>query len=192
MISSDLVVEVAEDSLDRVSKILSGIPGGVHKAVGSALARAAQSGRTIAARAVSKEYVISQGQFQKHTRNINHFQKNNGSSIEIVFGFRGAVIPLIQFDTTVNSTGRVQTRVMRASAKETLDKAFVAKAGKHTGLFERETYARLPIRELFGPSTTQMMYSNEAVMDEIDEKMAETYEKRIEVEITRILNGYGG
>lgn len=36
-----------------------------------------------------------------------------------------------------------------------------------------------------------MMYSNENVMDSIEEKMASTYEERIEHEITRVLNGWG-
>ena len=36
-----------------------------------------------------------------------------------------------------------------------------------------------------------MIYSNEEVMDEIEAKMAETYEKRIDHEILRILNGWG-
>ena len=36
-----------------------------------------------------------------------------------------------------------------------------------------------------------MMYSNEEVTDEIEAKMVETYEKRIDHEILRLLNGWG-
>ena len=36
-----------------------------------------------------------------------------------------------------------------------------------------------------------MMYSNEEVTDEIERKVADTYEKRIDHEILRILNGWG-
>ena len=50
---------------------------------------------------------------------------------------------------------------------------------------------RFPVEELYGPATPQMMYSNEEVMDEIEDKMAETYEKRIDHEILRVLNGWG-
>ena len=35
-----------------------------------------------------------------------------------------------------------------------------------------------------------MMYSNEDVMDEVEEKMADTYQKRIEHEIDALLNGW--
>lgn len=188
---SDLVVDIAEESLDRVSKILAGVSGGVYKAVGSALSRAAASGKTVAAKAVSQEYVISQAQFRENTKNINAFRKQSGSIVEVNFGFRGHVIPLIRFDTTVSNNGRIEARVKRSESKKTLDNAFVAQVGGHTGIFERETEARFPIVEKFGPSTVQMMYSNEEVMDNIEQKMADTYEQRIDHEITRILNGWG-
>ena len=37
-----------------------------------------------------------------------------------------------------------------------------------------------------------MMYSNEDVLDDIEQKMADTYEKRIDHEILRVMNGWGG
>jgi len=36
-----------------------------------------------------------------------------------------------------------------------------------------------------------MMYANEAVTDAIDKKVFDTYEKRIDHEILRVLNGWG-
>lgn len=81
--------------------------------------------------------------------------------------------------------------VKRSNAPELLRYAFRSKAGGHLGIYEREGPERLPIRELYGPATTQMMYSNEAVLDSIEEKMAETYEKRLDHEILRVLYGWG-
>ena len=72
-----------------------------------------------------------------------------------------------------------------------MDQAFTAQMGKHRGVYERIGVERFPVRELYGPATPQMMYSNEDVLDEIEEKMAETYEKRIDHEILRVLNGWG-
>ncbi|MBR2131400.1 MAG: hypothetical protein IJ955_02485 [Oscillospiraceae bacterium] len=191
---SGLVVDVAEDSLDRVTSLLSGIEGGVYKAVGSALARAASAGKTVAKRQVTKEYNISQSDFLKYTsRNINHFNSGRaagGHIYAVVFGFRGYVIPLTKFDTRINSNGQIVTRVKRSSMEEVLNKAFFAQT-RHRGVYERIGDERLPIRELFGPATPQMMYSNEAVMDEVEHTVAETYEKRIDHEILRILNGWG-
>lgn len=186
-----IIIDVAEDSLDRVTKLLAGIKGGAYKAVGSALSRAAASGKTVAKKAVTEEYAISGSTFLSETKTINHFVKS-GSSIEIVFGFRGSVIALTKFNTSVDSSGLVHTSVKKSSSKEALEHAFLAQMGGHAGIYERVGFDRLPVEELYGPATSQMMYSNEAVMDQIEEKIVSTYEDRIEHEIQRLLNGWSG
>ena len=186
-----LTVDIAEDSLDRVTKLLAGISGGVYKAVGSALNRAAAAGKTAAKQPVTREYSISQSEFLSQTRNINHFVRDTGGGLSVVFGFRGNVIPLMKFNTRVNNSGQVVTQVKRSGAAATLDRAFTAQMGGHRGVYERVGVKRFPVEELYGPATPQMMYSNEEVMDEIEDKMAETYEKRIDHEILRVLNGWG-
>ena len=186
-----LTVDIAEDSLDRVTKLLAGISGGVYKAVGSALNRAAAAGKTAAKQPVTREYSISQSEFLSQTRNINHFVRDTGGGLSVVFGFRGNVIPLMKFNTRVNNNGQVVTQVKRSGAAATLDRAFTAQMGGHRGVYERVGAKRFPVEELYGPATPQMMYSNEAVTDEIERKVADTYEKRIDHEILRILNGWG-
>lgn len=186
-----LTVDIAEDSLDRVTKLLAGISGGVYKAVGSALTRAAAAGKTAAKQPVTREYSISQSEFLSQTRNINHFVRDTGGGLSVVFGFRGNVIPLMKFNTRVNNSGQMVTQVKRSGAAATLDRAFTAQMGGHRGVYERVGVKRFPVEELYGPATPQMMYSNEEVMDEIEDKMAETYEKRIDHEILRVLNGWG-
>lgn len=186
-----LVVDIAEDSLNKATRLLAGISGGVYKAVGSALSRAAAAGRTAAKTSVTKEYAISQSEFLARTRNINHFVRSTGGGISVVFGFQGNVIPLTKFDTRVNNDGQVVTKVKRSGAAATLNRAFSAQMGGHRGIYERVGVQRFPVEELYGPATPQMMYSNETVMDEIERKMADTYEARIDHEILRILNGWG-
>lgn len=186
-----VMVDIAEDSLDRATKLLAGIYGGVYKAVGSALSRAAASGKTAAKGAVTKEYTISQSEFLARTKNINHFVRESSGVISVVFGFRGNVIPLMKFNTRVNGSGQIITQVKRSGSAETLNRAFSARMGGHHGVYERTGPDRFPVKELFGPATPQMMLSNEAVTDEIDAKMDETYEKRIDHEILRLLNGCG-
>lgn len=188
-----VVVEIAEESLDRVQLLLAGIRGGAYKAIGSALARAAQAGKTAAKEAVTQEYTISAGTFLDYTNNINHFQRGKETGeVSVVFGYSGHVIPLLKFNTSVSGRdGSVSTQVIRSHGKQTLDKAFRTVINGHTGIYEREGPERLPIRELFGPAATQMMYSNEDVLDTVEEKMAAVYEQRIEHEILRLLNGWG-
>jgi len=188
---SGLVVDIAEDSLDRATRLLAGVSGGVYKAVGSALSRAAAAGKTAAKRPVTKEYTISQSEFLARTKSINHFVRESSGGISVVFGFRGNVIPLMKFNTRVNSNGQVTTQVKRSGSAATLDRAFTAQMGGHRGVYERVGVERFPVEQLYGPATPQMMYSNEAVTDEIEQKVADTYEKRIDHEILRVLNGWG-
>lgn len=186
-----LVVDIAEDSLDKATRLLAGINGGVYKAVGSALTRAAAAGKTAAKQPVTKEYTISQSEFLARTRDINHFVREDSGGLSVVFGFRGNVIPLMKFSTHVNDSGQVVTQVKRSGSAATLDRAFSAQMGGHRGVYERIGPSRFPVKELYGPATPQMMYSNEEVTDEIERKVAETYEKRIDHEILRLLNGWG-
>lgn len=186
-----VIVDVVEDSLDKATRLLAGINGGVYKAVGSALSRAAATGKTAAKQPVTKEYTISQSEFLARTRSINHFVRESSGGISVVFGFRGNVIPLMKFNTRVNGSGQIVTQVKRSGSAETLNRAFSAQMGGHKGIYERVGVKRFPVKELYGPATPQMMYSNEEVTDEIERKVADTYEKRIDHEILRILNGWG-
>lgn len=186
-----IMLEVAEDSLSKAEMLLAGIDRGVYRAVGSALSRAAAAGKTAAKSAVAKEYAISQSEFLQRTKNINHFVHESDGSLSVVFGFAGYVISLIRFNTKVGKDGRIVAQVKRSGATQTLDRAFVAQMGGHRGIYERVGEKKHPVKELYGPATPQMMYSNEAVMDTVEEKMIDTYEKRIDHEIIRVLNGWG-
>ena len=184
--------EVGEYKLDRVTKLLSGISGGVYRAIGSSIKRSAQHGLTIGMKIVSEEYAIGSSSLKKYTKNINTVVKEGKSSFQVTFGYRGNVIPLIQFDTTVGKDGRVFSRVLRTNARKSLDHVFRATMGSHVGVFERLGPDRFPVKELFGPSAVQAFYAREEVVDKMNDAILETYEKRIEHEISRILNGWGG
>ena len=183
--------EVGNIKLDRVTKLLAGIPDGVYRAVGSAIKRAAGHGLTVGMRIVSDEYAITQGELKSRTRNINTIEKTGPGSYEVTFGYRGNVIPLIRFDTRINKEGRVSARVLRTNARTAIENAFIVSINNHTGVFEREGPSRLPIKEIFGPSAVQAFYAREETVDKMDEEIRNTYEARIEHEITRVLNGWG-
>ena len=185
-----LIIDIAEDKFAEAQKILAGVPGGAKKAIGSALARAGASGRTYAKKAVADEYYISQSAFMAHTRNINHYKSDGNGGLAVVFGFNGRVIPVIQFSARATDSG-VIVNVKKSTGPGTLEHAFITKVFGHTGVYERVGKSRFPIKEIYGPATPQMMYSNEAVMDKIEEKVVNTFEKRADHEIMRLLNGWG-
>jgi len=181
--------DVADDSLARVKLLLAKVPDGVYRAVGSAMKRAGDTARTQAAKYASETYAISQSTFRNHVKYVNHF---NEGKAEVEFGFKGYVIPLIEFDTKHGPDGKVLARAKRKSPLTEIDNAFFAQVYNHTGVFERKTSKRFPIEQKYGPSAAHMMNESEEVVDKMDETVRTTFDKRIEHEISRILNGYGG
>jgi ribosomal protein L18 len=184
--TAGVTVEVVENSLDKVTALLAGVQSDINKAVGSALKRAAGVGKTIGKRLATKEYTISQSEFLAQTKNINHIR----GTTSVSFGFKGYVIPLLRFNTCIDSNGRVVTQVRRQNTPTVLEHAFAAQMGGHSRrIYEREGPERFPVRQLFGPSTPKMM-ENADILEEMDAKMAEAYENRIDHEILAILNGW--
>lgn len=109
--------------------------------------------------------------------------------------FAGYKLPLYRFNVTPTlpiQRAEVKAAVMRGNGQTPFAHAFIArmKSG-HTGMFERETGRSFPVTEFMAQSTAQMA-GNEEVLEQVSEKAQETVNKRIEHEITRILNGYGG
>lgn len=184
--------DIGGNSLDRAQKLLAGIPGGFSKAVSAALKRSASSGEAYAARAVRKEYIVKASDYKEYTASKRHITTSASGTTEVSIEFRGYHIPLIRFDATFGKDGRVVARVRRNSAKQTLENAFAAKFGGRTGIYERVGDKRFPVRQLWGPSTTQMMDSNDDVAEDIAEKIRDTFDKRIDHETLRVLNGWGG
>lgn len=192
------IEDSASFNTDRVLKLLSGIPDGVYRAVGSALKRAARHGLTVGMKYAAKRYAIGENELKRRTRNINTVETDHGNYLEIAFGYKGNLIPLLKFDTTVSKDGVVSSRVLRQNTRKAIDSAFMASMGSHTGIYERLSPKRFPVRELFGPSAVHALDDTQGsrgtgITEEFLEKeIYATYEKRIEHEISRVLNGWDG
>lgn len=84
-------ISLADDSgsskaLDRATKLLAGIPGGIEKAASSSLTRAATSGTAAVAREVNKDYSLNTSDFKKYTKSSQHIQKS-GDEISVGLSF---------------------------------------------------------------------------------------------------------
>ncbi len=159
------------------------------KALYAALKRAGTSGSVQMAKSVKTHYFVTSADFKSYTNNtqkINH--DNGGATVGILYS--GWRIPLLQFDTKIDKDGRVTARVKRSSRGGKLIRAFKQRAYGRLGIWARISEERYPIKQLYGPATPQMMYSNKEITDETAKKINETFEKRIEQEINAILNGW--
>lgn len=184
------ISDIGGDSLDHVNKILNGMPGGAFKAAYSALRRAGNTAKTKAGQFAAAEYSITKGNFMANVNQKTQASGDSGGvgSLSIIFG--GHVLPLLTFNTRYSRDGVVTTQVKRNGGAATLDHAFAASIFGKLGIFERDGTARFPVSQLYGPSTGHMM-QNEEVQENMDKTIRETYEKRIDHEILRVLNGWG-
>ena len=164
--------------IERANKILAAVPGGVHKAIAAASKRAGDQGKTKAGTFAAAEYTISKGTFMG---NVNiRLQVSDGFTLT----FAGGVLPIEKFKSRDVRPGGTITSEKRGQSSR-LHRVF----GLSGGFVERVGTARLPLEKKFGPSTGHMM-QNEKVIDQMDKTITESFEKRMEVEINRILAGF--
>lgn len=179
--------EIGQAKLDRVNAVLSGIGkgSGAFQAIGAAMNRAAQAGKTAAARYAAETYNISQGAFR--SRCTISFKMTGGgggvASVEVMFA--GAVIPLIEFGGTAGGPqGGVSAAPKRAGGA--IRTAFIQAVYGQRGVWERVGRHRFPVEQKYGPSTGHMM-QDEGVSEKLVNRMMEVFDSRIEHEISRIL-----
>ena len=185
------IEDVGGQSLDRINKLLAGIPGGSTKAASSALKRAGEAAKTQAGRFAAAEYTINKGDFMRNTTIKTKSSATTAGVASMSISYAGNVLPLLTFNTSYARDGSVRTQVKRNGSAQLLEHVFVAKISGHTGAYERLGRSRFPLEQKYGPSTGHMM-RNEDVIEQMDETVRETFERRAEHEILRVLNGWGG
>lgn len=182
-------VKIDTKELERVEEMLSSIPKGMEKATSAAINRTLQSTKTLATRKVREIYDVK-AEVARGTISLKRASNSNPYGAMIS---RGTPIPLIKFKINPNKPNPARRKPIFASVKKsggTLKSAFVASFDSgHTGVFERIGKSRLPIRELYGPSTPQMI-GEESIIEELAEAAQETMIKRLSHEAVRLLGRY--
>ena len=211
------VQATGQDSLDRASKILSGIPGGLDQAVRSAMARTVSHLRTSSTKAIRERYAISTQNLRAEENVKIRYSYENGVQATVMF--RGHKIPLHRYEGArpaqpakdsntlirayINAGFRMvhpslpaYGRQLKSTSPQRFENAFVArmKSG-HTGIFERTggrtSNDRDEIREIMGSSVPQML-GNEQVEENLLQEAVSKFNDRLDHEVWRILNGYTG
>lgn len=143
---------------------------------------------------ITTVYAITRQNVRAETTIKVRTQSSDGGIVGTVL-FAGHKIPLYRFNVSPTipiQRATVSAAVLAGNGRTPFQDAFIARMQSgHTGMFERDGSKRLPISEFMGPSTAQMA-GNSIVLADVEEKAQEVINKRVEHEITRILNGYGG
>ena len=186
------MIEITSETIERTQTLLAGIPKGAERAFSAAINRGLSHTKTQAFKQVKKVYAVKQSALNEAT--TTRAQKASTGNLAGYISFSGVKIPLYKFQATPKTPGtgkKVRAGVMKGGGA-VFESAFIAKMKSgHTGIFERITSKRIPIEEKMGLSAAQMV-QNEVIMDQLAQEAQEKVDERLNHEIERILNGYGG
>ncbi|RKI39971.1 hypothetical protein D7V86_12370 [bacterium D16-51] len=198
------MIEVSEQTIDRIHTILAGVEKADEKVLKPALARGLMAGKTAAGKMVRQTYHISAGDFNSRGYMRYNSVTKNGDGIIGSIEYSGGVIPLMKFKVSPSAPKKKTTpsaAVLKASSLVKFNRqknVFVAqmKSG-HIGIMERQKGTVSPatgkekLKELLSPAVPQMV-GNEKVMQNVEERVNEVINQRIEHEIERLLSKNGG
>lgn len=211
-----VTIDIAEDGLDRATKLLAGIDGGIDKAVKNAMTRATSYLRSHSAKAIRERYAISTANL--HTDDNVKVRYTYQDGVQATVTYAGHKIPLFRYDgaspkqPTVNTGELVSAMVkgrwakvhpgvsaaghqLKGTSPTRFPNAFVAQMESgHIGIFERTggmtSKGSDAIREIMGSSIPQMLGSTE-VAEKLEQGTVEKFQERLDHEVLAILNGWG-
>lgn len=186
------MIEITERQINRINSILTGKLQGKRGAVYyNAVNRALATANSEINKGIRKTYYVSSGTINKYGE--RKIKKAGGSEPIGSIKYSGVLLPLFSFKVSPKEHAQRMTvaQVMKEGSGSRLEHAFIADLGHGKGVFERLTRKRESSEELYGPSVAHMA-GNEGVIERAETVAEETLDKRIEHEIERILNGYGG
>ena len=213
------ITDSGPTSLEMASMLLSGIPNGIQRAVKSATPRAATFLRSESNKAVRNKYDVTAGTLNKYGSSEARYPMT-GDVIQADILFRGFKVPLIDFNGSGPRTSDVWDKSHRnyvfikgewkyrwpgkpakghqykGGGSKSFDKAFIGKMPSgHVGIFDRtggmtaENSSK--IHQLMGDAPPQMI-DNPEVLDPLSTSTAEKFQERLDHEVERLLNGWGG
>src|SRR5690554_1402652 len=152
-----------------------------------ALNRAASSSKTAASKEVRQEYHVKAKDVNKTIKIYRASRKKLGALVIS----KDSKLPLDRFKFSPRTRpkrppkGGIKVAVKKDGLKNLMH-AFLVDAPGGAMIFERVGKPRLPIKRIMGPSVPQML-GTERVRTKFFEKARETYDKRLDHEIRRLL-----
>lgn len=170
-------MEVSKKDLGTLERALANLSGQKFiPAIMNAQKRAATAGRTAASKKIRQIYTIKAGDLKSRAR-----IKAERGAMETRIEVKGPFEPASKYTARRNARG-VFVAIKRGGG-HTVPRSFDI-AGTFVA---REGAPRLPVHMLFGPAVPQL-FGNEEVLEEVQARALEIYEKRLYHELERRLN----
>ncbi|EFV78955.1 hypothetical protein HMPREF1013_00839 [Bacillus sp. 2_A_57_CT2] len=182
----NVVVNTDTTMINDVRERLGTFSNKAPNVISSALNRAVTNVSSNVSKEVRQRYVVKAADI----KNTLSKTKASRSNLSAIVKSSGGLMPLDRFKVSPRTVQPRRKKPIKVSVKKgglkTLPGAFVVNLNG-IKVFKRTTKRRLPIMRLFGPSIPQMI-GNEEVREKINLEGNETFQRRLDHEINRILS----
>lgn len=184
-----MAVRIYMHQLELAEKALAGIKDGARIAARNAINRAMTAGKTAAIKKAAERYTIKQAK----VRDKITTSKADLNRLVAKVTSRGKALRLTDYETnpkrpTPKKPQLLKVNVLRETGFQPIAGAFLAvskRSGK-MGVFVRSTKARLPIKQLFGPSIPEIL-GTKTVADAVEGRAQDVLNDRFNHEIGRLM-----
>lgn len=212
-----MIIEVPQDIIDRLDDRLKTMPERAPEVLRKTINDTAKSARREVARQAQDQYAVKAGAFNKAMKIENATQRYLQATIHT----EGRPLPLYGFKARKNmgmtaakakvlSQGSLKELILKNGDSNGKDlKAFVTKAGKHVGIFQRmnpeekrkqqsyfdslekgkKTIKRNAIKQLYSVSIPQMAGSEKRVYSQVQPVIMEELRRSLEEHIAEVMEG---
>lgn len=159
------MITITAEQIERVNLILSGVPGGIEKALSSTIRRANNTVRSETLKGITTVYAITRQNVRAETTIKVRTQSSDGGIVGTVL-FAGHKIPLYRFNVSPTipiQRATVSAAVLAGNGRTPFQDAFIARMQSgHTGMFERDGSKRLPIMcQSYAEAAAALGYSDD-------------------------------
>lgn len=181
------MINITSRDIKKVQKRLKGNSSKAQMAIYRALNRTATNLKTNASKKAREIYRVK----AKDINQTFSIQKANKSSLAALVVSKSKSMGLEKFKINAKDPQKrpkaFKAAVKKSSGAKEIVRAFVANING-IKVFHRVGQKRLPIQRLYGPPVPQMV-NNREVRDFVEKQAVETYNKRLDHEINRIMEG---
>lgn len=176
---------MSSNSFAKTQRILKHASSLVQRASFAAMGRALSHAKTALGREIRSEYTVK-ARTARSAINTRRVKSPGSTQAEILV--RGGNLLASEFslrpktDTTGGRRKAVRLGIRKGGVQR-VDRGFVSRGV----LLRRKGFSSYPIEPVFGPAVPGMA-ANEHVVDAVQSDFKETYERRLEHEISRLIN----
>lgn len=177
-------IEISVTGKEAASAMLNDFPKQIPKVLSRALNRANKAAETAAKREVADKYTLSRATVSATLK----LKGATAGNLTAELRSTGGVMPVTKYKASQTGAG-VEVQIKKGGGG-LITSAFIANLRSgHVGAFNRTGSSRLPIKERYGPSIPSIL-GTEPVSAVIQEKAVETFDKRLDHEVSAVLGGY--